>query len=340
MADQKISARTEAAASLATHEYPVNEAGTDKKMPMSKIVGGGNGDLQYNNNGILGGSSQVEIDVNGHICMLDESTEPSTPASGMVLYNINRAGRRILHSKGPSGLDFAYQPAFFSNRIVRFTAFGASQTTVFQDNMGSTAYVAGVAAAQAATNLRTSLCRINYPTTAAVNINGGIRGNTAQNWRGNAANRGGFFAVFRFGFNAYVAANRLFIGFCSTTGAISATADPSALLNAVGIMKNTADTTFWFGTNDGAGAATRQNTSMTPNTTDFWELRIYAPPGNTAAIYLSLKNLESGVIFEHTFTTDLPTNTQFLAPQMVINTGTSAVLASIDVQSMYIETDN
>ena len=69
------------------------------------------------------------------------------------------------------------------------------------------------------------------------------------------------------------------------------------------------------------------------------EIRIYCPPNGTTIGY-SIENLSTGAFLEGSVTTNIPSNTTLLSPQIWTNNGTTALACGIDISSQYIETDN
>lgn len=47
----------------------------------------------------------------------------------------------------------------------------------------------------------------------------------------------------------------------------------------------------------------------------------------------------SGAVFEQEITADLPANTQFLSPRLLVDTGAKAAVVAYDCSGLYVETD-
>lgn len=273
----------------------------------------------------------------------DHTGVPSTPATGVTLFSRDRTGRKMLAQIGPSGVDYSFQPAVFGNPIMLYQAQGGNTTTVFALNYVTTNLGTPTARTQASTNFLTQVRRLGYVGATTASSVVGTRHAFAQWWIGSATGNGGFFAVWRFGIAATNGRSdwRFFCGMSNTTGALGPTVDPSTYLNYIGITKDSADTTFQASFNNGTGTATKVNTGITPSTTTLYEVRVFcAPNGSTA--YASITDLNSNVTFTGSNTSDLPANTLFLCPQIQLgNNGTTGSTAvALDVQAIYLESDN
>lgn len=270
------------------------------------------------------------------------TTTPNAPLFGLTLFTRFRA-RRIPAFIGPTGQDSALQPALFSNRVARLTVVNNVAAPQFE-GLAVTNRAAPTAVANAATNFYTSMVRARYSSTATAGNAGGFRSTTAQWFRSDTANMGGFFAVIRFGLNAVTATNRLFLGFSTTTTDLAAGLDPSGYLNMVGFAANAAHTTFRFMHNDGVGGATQidlgANFPCNVAATNFYEFRIFCPSGSGGTIHYSAHRLNDGQVVQGSVSTDLPALNTLLSWHTMHSNGTTAAAASIDVQSLYIETDN
>lgn len=196
----------------------------------------------------------------------------------------------------------------------------------------------------AATRLFTSLRRLGHVSAATAGAScKGVTHNQLVFWRGNAAGLGGFHAVFVFGVSdaAAVADARPFAGLTSSAAAIS-NVNPPSLLNIVGVGCDNAQTTLRIMSNDSVGVASATdlgaNFSASTLSTDMYELQLYAAPNGSATEYF-VARLGAAFTASGSFTTDLPINTQFLAPQVWRNNGTTALAAAIDIVNVHVETD-
>lgn len=306
-------------------------------------TGGSNTQIQYNNSGIIDGTSKATIATDGYVVMTDTDTTPTTPTGGVKLFSRIKAGRSVLAQMGPSGVDFSFQPCIWSNKIGWFTAQGNS-TTVAVNGFGNTATGTATTRNCTSTNLFTSMRRVGYVSAATAGSSAGTRHAAQQFWRGNSAGLGGFSYIVRFGMSsaATVANQRSFVGLLASTTALG-NADPSSNTSVamLGFGVDSADSTWTFMHGNGTTITKDSLTGTFPArdlSVSMFEARIFCKPNGTT-IYYSLEVL-GGSLYEGTTTTTLPANTTFLSPQIWTNNGATALACGIDVVSQYIETDN
>lgn len=268
---------------------------------------------------------------------------PAAPLSGVTLFTRNRA-RRLPAFIGPSGVDSQLQPALFSNRTARVNAINsaAAPTT---DGVAIT-QLAGTSVAMATTNFFAAMVRNRYSTTATANVGAGVRSTSAQWFTSATPNLGGFFFVCRFGIAAYNATSRIFIGLAPAAVLAPAT-EPSFFANHIGFVVDAADVNFSFCANDANLGGTKvplgaNFPAKASAATYFYEARIFVPSGNPATYFWSMHRLNDGVITqgEYTDAGNRPAPGTLLGFHAHLANGTTATVASLDVQSIYVETDN
>ena len=333
-----------AAAPLSGQALIATSATTATWQTVTATAAGSTTQVQYNNAGAMGGASKLTIDTDG-VAILGEfnTTTPSIPSSGSKIFSRYKGGRRMAAQIGPSGVDYSFQPFLATNKIGWWSATG-NGTTISALNLTNTATGTATTRNVATTNLFTSIRRVGFVSVTTAGSSAGTRHGAQQFWMGNAAGLGGFFYVVRFGLSsaATVATQRTFVGLYASTSVIG-NVDPSTLLNMVGFGADAADTNLSFMHNDGSGVATKE--TLTGNiparslSADMFEIRIFCAPNGTT-IYYSIENLSNPSYCEGSVTTDIPTNTTFLSPQIWTNNGVTALAVGIDVVSQYIETDN
>jgi hypothetical protein len=282
-------------------------------------------------------------DIATSLPFVQQTGAQSSPAAGKAkLFFRNKAGRASLEMQGggTGEMDTALQPSLFANSVTWMAPLsGSSPLTVGPyTTQGGTITTPSLAT----TNRRTAMRRINWVTaSAATNAVAGARGLETL-WRGNAAGMGGFFAFFRFALSASALGNRAFVGLSSA--AFTATTDPSANINLIGVGFDAADTVAggWvLMTNDGSGVATETAYATAPrDATTVFDLTLYCAP-NSSSIGVRLYNqtTQSAIIDNLSVTTNFPANTAFLAPYAWVNTGTVTTAIGIDIASIYTETD-
>ncbi len=276
---------------------------------------------------------------------------PAAATDNLRVYAKKIAGRMMLKTKGPSGVDNPLQTALFGNNIILFTptsgttvtgGFGTLWVTSSGPQAATTPVPSTTAPALASQMHRYQ--KLNNVTTT--NQAMGIRANSTdafQFWRGNAAGIGGFFFTTRFVVAAWPAATvRVFAG-------LSASATEVAISNTVvndtaGLWHDTTDssTTFNLVTRNTATttktAITVTNAIATGNAYDFY---MFAKP-NDSTIFYRLDDLVNGTTFEGSTGTTLPTNTAFMAPQVEVSNGTANTTANttgIGINRIYVESD-
>lgn len=280
----------------------------------------------------------------------------STPsANNIQFFGRAIAGRQMLASVGPSGLDYAFQPILARNKIGYWDPPG--NATTLPGVFGITAITKQASATVttrnvATTNLATRMRRIGYPYTGSAS--GAIAGayiNVEQFSCGSGTpNDGtGFFFVERWVESdpAAVTAKRAFTGFRNTTSG-DTNVEPDTLTNSIGVMELSTDSTQWYwyagGTtanyvNTGIGTAIG---APGGNSTTAWELAIFSPSSLANTYYLQLTNLSTGVSATQTISgtsAQVPNHTLLLCWHHYITNNTSAIATGVDFCSLYVETD-
>ena len=178
--------------------------------------------------------------------------------------------------------------------------------------------------------------------TAVVNLRGAALMFTLG---GNAADRGGFFLVWRWGVGrgGTISTHRAFCGMRGST-ATSTDVDPSTLPNIVGMGWDSTDTNIQFMHNDGSGTATKIDLGSglpKPSTSDntMYEIAMFAPPGTTQSLTYLVTDLVTGNTATGVVTTDIPTTGQLLAPRGNISVGGTSSVIGFVTSTVYIETD-
>lgn len=291
------------------------------------------------------GSSIALVTLDTHPPMGDSATHPTAPTSGTKLFSKFRAGRRMTAQIGPTGMDYAFQPSLFGNKVGWWTAMG-NGSTVTAINFGASNTGTLTTRTVSSTSFFTSVRRLGFVSATTAGSAAGTRHNLAQFWRGNASGLGGFFYVVRFGISQTQTGYRWLVGLSNTT-ALFGNAEPSTFLNFVGIGQDSTDANIQFMHNDGSGTATKVDLGAswpkpTANT-QFYEFRLFiAPNGNT--YYWSLENLNPAASDytegDTAASANIPSATTFLSPQVWINNNAQLAAVGIDVSSSYIETDN
>lgn len=283
------------------------------------------------------------VDGNG-VLMVADATTPSTPAAGYInLHAKLVAGYGLPAYVDESGLSSSLQPFFGRNKVGMWVVTGNFNTSPIAFGIaGPSTQGTLVARNVASTNLLTSTRRLGAVTVATAGLFTGQRASAFQFMRGDAAGKGGFRFVMRWGCSdaATVAGARTFVGLAAATvGAV----EPSSSINIIGVGTDAADGNLVIMHNDGAGTATRVPLGANfPDHTlsaDAYELVLFCAP-NTSTVGWQVTRLNTGDVASGTISTDLPASTTLLGPQLMRNNGATALAVGIDLVNFYIETDN
>lgn len=211
-------------------------------------------------------------------------------------------------------------------------------TTLDMVGLGATLTGTATAVSPSAGNLFLSSPRLDLVSAASSGASAGVSGSALTLWRGNAASLGGFYLLMRFGIEWFQTNCRLFAGLYGSASPIG-NANPSTLLNLVGVGFDSGDTTLSLLSNDGSGAATKTSLGAGFPTTggqDLYELLVSAEP-NGGDIRYRVERLNSGDVVTGVVTSDLPIATQFLTPHLWMNNGSTAASVNVALFQMYAE---
>jgi hypothetical protein len=203
----------------------------------------------------------------------------------------------------------------------------------------------------ASTNIRTQTRRFRVQSVATTGQSAGPRANQTMCWRGNAQDLGGFDFAVRFSDGTGLEpggtypAQRAFVGLYGTTGVIGSV-DPTTLTNIVGMAYNSADSEWKMIWNDGSGSCSTTGLGSdfpARNLGKIYDLSIFCKPFGSTISWeaISYGTSAEPVKVTGTISTDLPSNTTFLAPQIWVNSGltTGGGACAIEVNKVYLETD-
>jgi hypothetical protein len=266
----------------------------------------------------------------------------AAPASGLVTFAQDYAGRPMLAALAPSGAAMLQQTAFLRCRPAYWLPNGGSTTITASGiliNPGTpTARQVG------SLSFFTSHRRVGYVTAATPNANVNARAGSAAERLyiiGTVARTGGFLQVWRIGTSQYVNDMRCFFGMYSGSGAYGS-ASPSSLTDMIGIGFDAGDTVWSAYNNDSAGVPTKTPLGAgfpcNTNNTDVIEFAMRVAPG-TQTVLWQATNLTTGATATGSMTTDLPVEV-LLQPHLSVVNGPSGVAAGVELMLMYIETEN
>ena len=260
-----------------------------------------------------------------------KASDETAAADNPIIYGMTLAGRDILKM----GQFDPIQEAIYAKPMVLWTpSTSGTWLGTSGNSLGS-----GAAVNPSTTNLYTLYRRNSWASVVTtLNQQVGIRTDN-QFYRGNAAYRGGFFAVCMFGFQSWVAGDRLFVGFTPTTTTV-VTVQPSTLANTFGFCIEAGDTAITLLHNDASGTGTKETITGQPAlaTNNGYIAYIYCKP-NDSVMYWRLDDiLTKTKIGEGSITTDLPDNATAMNFQCIMSNGANTVAgnANIGVGLIYI----
>jgi hypothetical protein len=285
-------------------------------------------------------NSEIFIRDGRQMDLTGAASEPSAPSAGLLsLYTKSIAGRMMLKQKGPSGLDTALQPFLGGNGIVLILPNNGANITA----IGGTSVNIGTVTtgAPSATNFKSSARHIVITSAATNPSQAGARANAAMVVRGDAAQVGGFFAVFTFSVSTTVVNQRLFTGLLGAAGVPSASIVPGSMLDALGVGWDSGDANLSIIHNDASGAATKINLGASfpaNSTSNVYELVLFCPANGSAVEYRVTK-LNDGTQATGTISSNMPGSTTALGWHAFLNNGATANTVALQLYKVYIETD-
>lgn len=223
------------------------------------------------------------IDLTAGEYTLSNNTPTTPTANNVVIFSQKYGGEDLVVSKDSYGKTRPIQEALFTNGT-KFLTFNA--TTWTGHNM-PTPTVIGRPALQVptVTNAYTKSRRLRYTTAAnaaPVVSSAGIYLNAANLCWMNPTDPEGWHIVIPFAIGDDVAATRGFVGL-STTIAAPADAQPSTMLNQIGVGWDSADTTLRI-MHGGTVAQTPIDIGIPITTNRLYELHLFRPPGSNGTV--------------------------------------------------------
>lgn len=267
----------------------------------------------------------------GAIAFQGGKSDPGAANTGGILvYGKNVSGRMMLKAKGPSGIDYPYQPSFFQNQICMLSA-GAGTTI---NSVGCSATNDTTVSHPAVTETYGFMA--NFATAATALDNAGTSSNVVSFMRGSTAGANGFFYNARIGVvdNTDV---RLFVGLANQTIAVTTDSDNFAG-HYVGFQYSTArgDTTWQIVTKNNT-TQTVEDTGVSVGTAKVYDMYLFCTP-QCSSISWRLDNVTDATTTEGTVSATLPGSTT--AMRGIVGVGAVAASAkNIRMQRMYIESD-
>ena len=268
------------------------------------------------------------------------ASESVAPVIGTGIYPIKTAGRPTWRVKDSvPTLHYALQPSWWDNMVYIWRAGpGTAGTSLgFQNVTGSGTFLYVVASGTSSryTTNRGTYASVVTTTNQNLGVNTG-----AQFVRGTGNGIGGYFFYARFGFEKYIAGDRLFVGLnglCSS--------DPSSQANIVGFAMDAADSAITFMHNDNVGTATKDAIAGQPTvaTGQGYDAYIYADPNDNSKVYYRLDDLNAKTTIIDTSTAaDLPLSGTFVSARCHMGNAANIVAgdANLGLMTFYVEVPN
>ena len=116
-------------------------------------------------------------------------------------------------------------------------------------------------------------------------------------------------------------------------------ADSSTWNNTIGFGKDSGDSTLQFIMRNNGTVTTKNNTAITPGTSDIYDLYIFVRP-NTYQVDFELRNaVTNAVLSTKTEITNLPSTTTFMYMQSHIQSATGTTTKLLALNRMYLESN-
>lgn len=182
--------------------------------------------------------------------------------------------------------------------------------------------------APTSTNLLTSLSRSRQTTAAGANLVAGWHSEFGLWWLGDEPDFGGFNIRWRFALASYAAGFKAFYGFHDSNAEIPATAEPSSLVNMIGmgVDSTTSQWAIMHADADGPATVIPLGASFDVNTTHALSLQLLSDPNSLEVDWIA-RNLSTGITMSGTITDNLPADDLFLNAHEWASTGSVAVTA-------------
>lgn len=230
-------------------------------------------------------------------------------------------------------------------KVAAWIPVGNSTNLTLVGSVATTAVGTATIASFATTNLHQSLRRLDYlvtvPSTSAI---AGFRYTAAQWWRGDAANRGGFYFMCQWGIatGASNTTTRAFVGMTASTAAPT-DVEPSTLVSMIGMGWDAADTNIQLYHNDNAGTAVKVDLGAsfpvpTVDREDVYEISLYCEP-NSSSFDWQVKNLATSAVISGTVSSELPTSTDALSPRGWVSVGGTSSVVGFAFMSARVTTN-
>lgn len=261
------------------------------------------------------------------------------PAGYLKLFVRNKAGRIMLNTIGPAGIDTQLQPALFGNNVVLWmpssAALAANTNGTLWTLRNSGTNAAKSHPAPASTNAYTAMKRAEFSTGTTATGSSGEQSDL-QFYRGAAAGRGGFFFTARFGVGAFSGTWQLLIGLSALNAALAG--EPSAQNNTCGLIKDSTDTNYQIFTRN--SIANKTDSGLAPTAAQILDFSMFMAP-NGADVTMRLVDPMTGTVYVDNVLKNLnvPFTDTFMAMHAQIRSASGTTAKVLGVNRMYCESD-
>lgn len=316
-------------------------------IPTPPTPPGGSADqLQYNDGLGAFGGAQYLTQKNGFLQAIGINSPNSAPVASdgnAIIYADNGVGQNFVRARSKVAVDTPLQ------RSIGHKVIGLSMTT---SNSGLTHYF-NFASFTSITGTQSRPTRLydalnplnNYSHTritsaAAINSAAEYWGNTTTIGAvvGSTDNNAGAYLSITFGLDTYATTQRIFAGYSASASQIMGTANPSNLLNIVGVAKDDTDSRFQIIFNDGAGVATKFDTGIAPTLLGLYRVEIFIQP-NGSEFFVRFSNLlmSSTSYYSMSQKNNIPASGNYMTVHAGASTASSTTAVQFGIISVYEE---
>ena len=314
--------------------------------------GGADRQIQFNNAGVLGGTTNLLIDASNNLTLghAAATNAPGADKLTVVPQRIAAGGGRVMPRLQHSDASYqSLQSDIGRHSIFAFIPSSGSATITTIGAVALTALGTATATNCAATNRLTRAKRVRGVSAATAGSVGGWYMNSSghRQWSTGGVPGGGFKAVFRFGVEdaAAVAGAHMFLGLRDGVGAPGGTLDPGTITNCIGVgqQNGSANLKLFYG-----GSAAQAPIDLgagfpAADTSALYEATFYARADDSTKVDYLVQNLSTGAEAGGTLTgtagTAIPSNSTLLAVSAFRNNNATAAAVSLGVAGIYIESE-
>lgn len=305
-------------------------------FPLSATTsaGGNTGEIQYNNSGAFGGVSNVEVQ-SGHIRFVSQPR--SYAGAGTIsLFAESAINRMFVDGPNTPPVPLQYLPSGRSYEHI--TGIGAP------DGRGVTVQVSGATntdgVISSGSAIEQDTRKIATSATGAASIAG--YSTTTNNLSVSGSGGGGGFLATFVAAGIENPANQLFFCGLAAGDISSSTGFIASGTNLIGVGYDSGDANYSIVHNDGAGNTTKIDlgTNFTTSTASqaYLHLTLFSPRSTgSPSVNYRVVNLMNGSVATGTISADLPSQTTFIGPKVLVNNKLSGQAAKLAFGNYYAE---